>query len=94
MDELRQQRQLVATQINRLLASRRKVEPQVLVPQISVNMRPEAASQFNLTPGALMRSVTTLVNGMQVGEIYKDQNIFWRDRAAGKRLCIAICGHL
>ncbi len=53
-----------------------KVEPQVLVPQISVQMRPQAASQFNLTPGALMRSVTTLVNGTQVGEIYKDQNIF------------------
>ncbi len=53
-----------------------KVEPQVLVPQISIDMRPEAASQFGLTPGALMRSVTTLVNGAQVGEIYRDQAIF------------------
>ncbi len=61
---------------NRLLASRTQGRAQVLVPQISVNITSEAASQFNLTPGALMRSVTTLVNGMQVGEVYKDQNIF------------------
>ena len=53
-----------------------KIEPQVLVPQISIEMRPEAASQFGLTPGALMRNVSTLVNGTQVGEIYRDQGIF------------------
>lgn len=77
MDELRSTANLVATQIKPIAGiTTLKVEPQVLVPQISIHMRPEAASQFNLTPGALMRSVTTLVNGMQVGEIYKDQNIF------------------
>ena len=53
-----------------------KIEPQVLVPQISIEMRPEAASQFGLTPGTLMRNVSTLVNGTQVGEIYRDQGIF------------------
>lgn len=53
-----------------------KIEPQVLVPQISIEMRPEAASQFGLTPAALMRNVSTLVNGTQVGEIYRDQGIF------------------
>jgi CzcA family heavy metal efflux pump len=77
MDELRSTANLVAAQIKPIEGvTTLKVEPQVLVPQISVHMRPEAASQFSLTPGALMRSVTTLVNGMQVGEIYKDQNIF------------------
>ncbi|MCA9128568.1 MAG: efflux RND transporter permease subunit [Planctomycetales bacterium] len=77
MDELRSVANLVAAQIKPIEGvTTLKVEPQVLVPQISVHMRPEAASQFSLTPGALMRSVTTLVNGMQVGEIYKDQNIF------------------
>ncbi|MBN8603511.1 MAG: efflux RND transporter permease subunit [Planctomycetes bacterium] len=77
MDELRSTAKLVAAQIKPIEGvTTLKVEPQVLVPQISVHMRPEAASQFSLTPGALMRSVTTLVNGMQVGEIYKDQNIF------------------
>ena len=53
-----------------------KIEPQVLVPQISIEMRPDAASQFGLTPAALMRNVSTLVNGTQVGEIYRDQGIF------------------
>ncbi len=53
-----------------------KIEPQVLVPQISIEMRPEAASQFGLTPATLMRNVSTLVNGTQVGEIYRDQGIF------------------
>ncbi len=53
-----------------------KVEPQVLVPQIAIDLKPEAASQFGLTPGMLMNSVTTLVNGMQVGEMYRDQAIF------------------
>jgi len=77
MDELRSTAEAVAAQIKPIVGvTTLKVEPQVLVPQISVNMRPEAASQFNLTPGALMRSVTTLVNGTQVGEIYQDQNIF------------------
>ena len=53
-----------------------KIEPQVLVPQVSVKMRPEAASRFGLTPGLLMRSVGTLVNGTRVGEIFRDQKIF------------------
>ena len=53
-----------------------KVEPQVLVPQVSIKMRPDAASRFGLTPGIMMRSVGTLVNGTQVGEIFQDQKIF------------------
>ena len=53
-----------------------KVEPQVLVPQIAIDMKVEAASQFGLTPGLLMNNVTTLVNGMRVGEMYRDQAIF------------------
>ena len=53
-----------------------KVEPQVLVPQVSIKMRPDAASRFGLTPGSMMRSVGTLVNGTQVGEIFQDQKIF------------------
>ena len=53
-----------------------KVEPQVLVPQIAIDMKVEAASQFGLTPGVLMNNVTTLVNGMRVGEMYRDQAIF------------------
>ncbi len=53
-----------------------KVEPQVLVPQIAIELKVDAASQFGLTPGMLMQSVSTLVNGLQVGEMYRDQAIF------------------
>ncbi|WP_372896355.1 efflux RND transporter permease subunit, partial [Stieleria sp.] len=53
-----------------------KVEPQVLVPQIAIDLRVDAAAEFGLTPGRLMQSVTTLVNGMRVGEMYRDQAIF------------------
>ncbi|MDV6033240.1 MAG: efflux RND transporter permease subunit [Phycisphaera sp. RhM] len=53
-----------------------KVEPQVLVPQIAVDLKIDAANQFGLTPGLLMQNVTTLVNGTRVGEMYRDQAIF------------------
>ncbi len=53
-----------------------KVEPQVLVPQIVVRMRPGSAARFGLTPGGIMRAATTLVNGTRVGEIYQEQKIF------------------
>ena len=39
-------------------------------------MRPDAASRFGLTPGIIMRSVGTLVNGTQVGGIFQDRKIF------------------
>ena len=53
-----------------------KVEPQVLVPQIVVQFRPEAASRFGLTPGDVIGATTTLVRGTEVGEVYEDQMIF------------------
>jgi Cu/Ag efflux pump CusA len=53
-----------------------KVEPQVLVPQIQVRLRPDAASKFGLTAGVVRRAVSTLVNGTKVGEVYIDQKAF------------------
>ncbi len=53
-----------------------KVQPQVLVPQIEVRSRPEAAARVGLTPEDVQRTVTTLVNGIRVGEFYEDQRIF------------------
>ena len=53
-----------------------KVEPQVLVPQLDVRLRPEAAARLGLTPGDVRRAATTLVKGTKVGELYKDQKIF------------------
>jgi CzcA family heavy metal efflux pump len=53
-----------------------KVEQQVLVPQIDVRIRPEAAARLGLTPGDVRRAATTLVKGQKVGELYDQQKIF------------------
>ncbi len=53
-----------------------KVEPQVLVPQLQVRLRPDAASRFGLSAGVVRRAVSTLVNGLKVGEVYMDQKSF------------------
>ena len=53
-----------------------KVEPQVLVPQLQVRLRSEAAANFGLTPGAVRRAATTLVKGVKVGEVYKEQKVY------------------
>lgn len=53
-----------------------KVEPQVLVPQIVVRLRPDAAARFGLTPGDVIGASTTLVKGKKVGEIYEEQKIY------------------
>lgn len=50
-----------------------KVEPNVLVPQIDVRLRPVAAEQFGLTPGQVRRAVTTVLRGTKVGEVYQGQ---------------------
>jgi len=53
-----------------------KVEPQVLVPQVEVRLRPEAAERFGLTPGHVRRAATTLLRGSKVGEVYEGQKRF------------------
>jgi len=53
-----------------------KVEQQVLVPQIDVRLRPDAAARMGLTPGDVRRAATTLVKGLKVGELYDQQKIF------------------
>lgn len=50
-----------------------KVEPQVLIPQIELRFRPEAAERLGLTPGQVRRAVTTFLRGTKVGEIYENQ---------------------
>jgi Cu/Ag efflux pump CusA len=49
------------------------VEPQVLVPQIEVRLRPEVAERLGLTPGQVRRAVTTMLRGTKVGEVYEKQ---------------------
>ncbi len=52
-----------------------KVEQQVLVPQIEVRLKPDAAARFGLTPGDVRRAATTLIKGQKVGELYQEQQI-------------------
>ena len=52
-----------------------KVEQQVLVPQIEVRLKPDAAARFGLTPGDVRRAATTLIKGQKVGELYEEQQI-------------------
>ena len=53
-----------------------KVESQVLVAQVEVQLKPEAAEAFALTAGQVRRQVTTLIKGTKVGEVYQDQKKF------------------
>ncbi len=53
-----------------------KVESQVLLPQIEVRLRPEAAERYGLTPGHVRRATTTLLRGLKVGEVYEGQKRF------------------
>ncbi len=60
-----------------------KVESQVVVPQIEVRLRPEAAERYGLTPGHVRRATTTLLRGTKVGEVYEGQ----------KRFDVVVWGH-
>jgi len=53
-----------------------KVESQVLVAQVEVQLKPEVAEAFALTAGQVRRQVTTLIKGTKVGEVYQDQKKF------------------
>ena len=48
-----------------------KVEPQVLVPQVEVRLRPEAARRYGLTPGEVRRAAAALLQGQRVGEVFR-----------------------
>jgi CzcA family heavy metal efflux pump len=76
LQELRDTAQRIATVMEEVDgASAVHVETQVLVPQVQVKLRPDAANRFGMTAAATMRSVTTLVNGALVGEIYDQQEV-------------------
>jgi len=53
-----------------------QVETQVLVPQLQVRLRPDAAARFGLTGGQVRRAVDTLVKGTKVGQVYYNQMSF------------------
>ncbi|MBL6707406.1 MAG: efflux RND transporter permease subunit [Planctomycetaceae bacterium] len=77
LDELRATAQDVADVMGTVEGvTNLKVEPQVLIPQIVIDFKPEAAAQFGLSPGDVRRATTTLIRGTQVGEIFEEQKIF------------------
>ena len=53
-----------------------KVQAQVLVPQIEVKVRSDAASRMGLNAGDIRDQVETLVRGKKVGEIYEAHRAF------------------
>ncbi|MCI0704435.1 MAG: efflux RND transporter permease subunit, partial [Planctomycetia bacterium] len=53
-----------------------KVEPQVLLAQLDVRMRPEAAQKYGVTAGHVRRATTTLLKGQKVGEVFDGQKKF------------------
>ena len=48
-----------------------KVQALVLVPQLEVEVRPEAAARFGVTAGSVRRQVAALVRGLKVGEVFE-----------------------
>ena len=53
-----------------------KVQAQVLVPQVEVRFRPEAAARYGLTARDVQQAVGILVRGERVGEFYEEQRAF------------------
>lgn len=53
-----------------------KVQQQVLVPQVEVRVRTEAAARHGVTAGSLRQQVATLIRGTKVGEVYEQEKAF------------------
>lgn len=76
LNTLRAQAAAVETALKDIAGVRElKVESQVLVPQITVKLRPESAVLHGLNAGLVRQAVTTLVSGRKVGEVYQDQRV-------------------
>ena len=77
VEALQQQAQVVAAAIQDVPGiSTLQVEAQVLVPQVEIRVRQDAAARFGLTSGEIRRAAATLLRGTKVGEVYEDQKIF------------------
>lgn len=53
-----------------------KLEPQVLVPQIEMKLRLDAAARLGMTPADVRRAAATLIKGLKVGEVYDEQKAY------------------
>jgi len=84
VETLQQQAQVVAAAVKDIPGvTNLQVEPQVLVPQIEIAVKQDAAARFGLTSGEVRRAAVTLLRGTKAGEIYEEQKIFdiavWSD---------------
>ena len=52
-----------------------KLEPQVVVPQVSVKLKPSAAASLGMSPGDLQRMTALMLQGSRVGEIYREGRV-------------------
>jgi len=50
-----------------------KVEPQVLIPQIEIRLKPEAAQRYGINTNDIRKVTSTVLKGTKVGEVYKAQ---------------------
>ncbi len=70
LDLLRQEAALVATELKAIQGTTNvKVEPQVLVPQIDVHLRPEALARAGVSAADVQRLLRTILQGSRVGEV-------------------------
>ena len=77
LDNLRQKAGEIGAALSKVAGvTNLQVEPQVEVPQIEVQLRPEAALRFGVTAADVRRAAMTLIRGSKVGEVYEDQKIF------------------
>lgn len=86
---LREKAQEVAQAVKEIVGvADLKVEPQILVPQITIRIRPDAISRFGLTNADVRRTAATLIRGTKVGEVYENQQVFevmvWGDESIRK----------
>ncbi len=74
LEVLRDQAALVGGQLKSIEGvSALKVESQVLVPQITIALKPDHSTLHGLTRGQIQQAISTLINGRTVGEIYQNQ---------------------
>ncbi len=52
------------------------VQQQIMIPQIAITYRPEAAASLGLGPQDLRRVTDVLLTGQRVGQVYESQKIF------------------
>jgi Cu/Ag efflux pump CusA len=53
-----------------------QIEPLAVEPQVEIEVDLAAAERFQIKPGDVRRSVTTLLSGLQVGNLYEEQKVF------------------